>query len=171
MTLATTEIPRYLDIVPSDAGLAASDGACAALREEARVFGRFIAGGPVEHEFVERYVAAHAHLPIEVRDAADERVLTFAVAHPAALPALDAASALVWPHSLLHRKALLMAAILEASPRYADDFLPRRSSWGRLVLLVVSVGLSTAYQVARGLPLLLVLRAVSSPAALRRLRW
>jgi hypothetical protein len=38
----------------------------------------------------------------------------------------DAGLALVRPSSVLRRKLLVMVAILEASPDYADQFLPRR---------------------------------------------
>jgi hypothetical protein len=38
----------------------------------------------------------------------------------------DAGLALVRPSSVLRRRLLVMAAILEASPEYADQFLPRR---------------------------------------------
>jgi len=38
---------------------------------------------------------------------------------------LDAASGLLRPGSVLRSKILVMAAILEASPAFADDFLPR----------------------------------------------
>jgi len=38
----------------------------------------------------------------------------------------DAGLALLRPSSVLRRKLLVMVAILEASPEFAEDFLPRR---------------------------------------------
>jgi len=124
------------------------------LRAEAAALGRHILGRPVDSEFVERYVAAHAHLPLEARDPGDAAVLDFALAHPVFLPCLDAAAALTRPEALLHRKAILLAAILEASPRYADQFLPRTVGWPGLLGLGLGIGMTTAFQLAVGLPVL-----------------
>lgn len=125
------------------------------LRDEALALGRFIVRQPIGDEFVERYVAAHRHLPLQSDDPRERAVVAFAVAHPLALPCMEAAVALLRPHSLLHRKAILMTAILEASPTYADEFLPRRTGWPALVWLAARVGVTTAAQVAIGLPLVI----------------
>jgi hypothetical protein len=130
----------------------------ALLRHEARALGRFIVGGEVAGELVERYVDAHRHLFTEPQSLADLGLVAFAVAHPILLPCLDAAAALAGPDALLHRKALLMAAILEASPRHADDFLPRTRGLAGLLALLLRVGVASAAHVAVGLPALLILR-------------
>lgn len=114
---------------------------------------RYILGRDASPELLERYVGAHAHLDVGATDA-EHAVLEFAVIHPWSLPCLDAAVALVRPQALLHRKALLMTAILETTPEHADAFLPRAASLPRLAWLGVRVAVSTAAQLLVGLPLL-----------------
>jgi hypothetical protein len=127
------------------------------LHAEALALGRFIVGRPIAPALVDRYVEAHRHLFEEEADGRDRELVAFAARHPRLLPSLDAALALTRPDALLHRKALLMAAILEASPDHADDFLPRTRSLAGLVALGARVGLRSAVEVAIGLPLLAVL--------------
>lgn len=127
-----------------------------ALRIEGRLLGRLVLGREPEPEFVERYVGAHEFLFQEPVHGNDGAVMALAVRRPWLVPCLDSAAALVRPHALLHRKALLMAAILEASPRYAGEFLPRRTGWAGLVWLGFSAGLMTAVRVAVGIPVLIL---------------
>lgn len=125
-----------------------------ALRREARVLGRLILKREVEAEFLDRYIEAHRHLFLEPPAKGEAAVLEFAVRHSRLLPCIDGAAALTAPNSLLHRKSLLMAAILEASPRYADEFLPRRATVPGLIGLGLVVGVVAAVHVAIGLPIL-----------------
>ncbi len=127
-----------------------------ALHEEGRALGAFIIGRPVDVEFVNRYTAAHAHLFREPPARGDAAVLALAISRPLLLPFLAAASGLVRRESILHKKSLLMAAILEASPRYADEFLPRPTRPFRLAIILAWTGLVTAFQVAIGVPILLL---------------
>lgn len=124
------------------------------LRAEASVLGRFLVRRAVEPEFVDRYVAAHAFQFLDEHDARDRAILAWAVAHPSLLPCVDAALALRRPDALLHKKALLMAAILEASPAYVDEFLPRAIGVAGLAFLGLRLGLGTALHLAIGVPLL-----------------
>jgi hypothetical protein len=128
------------------------------LKAEARALGWFILRCEVEPEFIERYAAAHEHLFTGPQLPADNALVFFATRHPRLLPCLDAASALLRPDSLLHKKALLMTGILEASPRYAEEFLPRKRGLLGLCTLFVGLGLTTAVQVAVGAPLLWYMR-------------
>ncbi len=127
-----------------------------ALHDEGRALGRFILGSPVDVEFVNRYAAAHEHLFRDPPTRGDSAVLELAVNRPVLLPFLAAASGLIRRESILHKKSLLMAAILEASPRYADEFLPRPTRPFRLAIILAWTGLVTAFQVAIGLPILLL---------------
>ena len=124
------------------------------LRAEARALARFIIGCEPGTELVERYVSAHEHLFRELVPAGELAVVSLAVRRRVLLPCLDAAAALVHPKALLHRKALLMAAVLEASPRHAEAFLPRRTGWVALVAIGAWAGVASAVQITIGLPFL-----------------
>ena len=128
------------------------------LKSEAQAFGRLILRLDVEPEFIDRYIAAHDHLFTGPQLPTEVAVVAFAMRYPRLLPCLDAAAALLRPESLLHKKALLMTAILEASPRYADEFLPRKRSLGGLCMLLVMLGFTTAVQVTVGALLLVFVR-------------
>jgi hypothetical protein len=132
-----------------------------ALRLEARALGRLILRRDVDSEFIERYVEAHNHLFTGPQSADELAIVRYGTAHPLVLPGLDAAAALTRPASLLHKKALLMAAILETSPRYADEFLPRRCGWVGLAVLTVRLGLGTLGRLLVGLPVLWFVRSRS----------
>jgi hypothetical protein len=128
----------------------------AGLKAEARVLGRFILGREPEAEFAERYAAAHSHLFKELIPPGDRAIVAFAMRMPLLVPCVDAAAARFRPGSLIHRKALLMAAILEASPRYADEFLPRTKGMAGLVWLVLWTGVVSAVQIVLGAPVLFI---------------
>lgn len=94
------------------------------LAAEGRMFARYLVGRIPPEELVERYVAASRSL-FPAPGGTDAAVVTFARRHPWSVGFLDAAAGLLHPGSLLRNKILVMAAILEASPAFADDFLPR----------------------------------------------
>jgi hypothetical protein len=96
----------------------------AALATEARTFARYLVGRVPPDEIVARYVDASRTL-FPAPAASEETVVGFARRHPWSVGFLDAAGGLLHPGSLLRSKILVMAAILEASPTFADDFLPR----------------------------------------------
>lgn len=100
------------------------------LRTEARVFGRLILGEEPPAVLMERYVKAHEFLLRCTHPSRDVAVVAFAREHPWLASCLDAAAALRVPDSLLRKKVMLMAAILETSRFGADRFLPRATSHG-----------------------------------------
>jgi len=91
----------------------------ARVREAVRI-ARYLIGREPAAELVERYVAACARVFPAGKPSAEERYL---VRSPKALPWLDAGATVLRPDSILRRKVLLMAAILEASPHHVDFFL------------------------------------------------
>lgn len=125
-------------------------------RREARLFGRYLVGEEPGEPFVERYLAAADAL----LSSSPGPVVRFALRRPWTLPLLDAASAVVRPRGPLRSRLLVMAAVLEASPAYADLFLPRPAGAVRQVVDVVAAGGVGAAKVAVGLPMLLVARRV-----------
>ena len=129
-----------------------------ALRREGSALARCLLGRDAAPELLQRYADAHAHLDVGAASREDVAGLDFAVAHRWSLASLDAATALLRPHALLHRKALLMTAILETTPEHADAFLPRTMGWLGLAWLAVRAGCSTVGHLVVGVPLLLALR-------------
>ena len=76
----------------------------------------------------------------------------------ATLPYLDAAAGVLARQSLLRKKVLLAAAILEASPVYADFFLAEVEGRIRLLGLLAWQGALGVGKLALGAPLLLAIR-------------
>ena len=127
----------------------------AALALEARLITRYLVDRDPEPPMVARYVAANRiHFP---KDAADiDRVVAYARRHPRALPFLDAASGFLRPGSLLRKKILLMAAVLETTPTFAPDFLPRTSGAVALLLRLALLGIAAGLKVVVGAALLVL---------------
>ena len=125
----------------------------AALRDEAALFSRYLAGGPTQPEVVERYVDACRQLLLDHPAGEDTGLLTFVRRHPSSLPALDAACGIVRPEAILRKKLFLMLALLETSPAHAALFIatprPFLSAAGRLAFH----GLSASMKIVAGLVL------------------
>jgi hypothetical protein len=122
---------------------------------EGRIFGRYLVGRDPSPAHVERYAAAsrtHFPEPLAPRDAA---VLAWVRRHPWSIGPLDAACGLAQPGGALRNRVLLMAAVLEASPEFADDFLPHHL--GPLAL-AARVGIAGVVAVANALGGLLLLK-------------
>ena len=121
-----------------------------ALEVEARLFARYLVGRQPPAELVERYRAANAAIFTEPVAREDAALVAFARRHPWSVSLLDAASGLLRPGSLLRNKILLMAAILETSPAFADEFLPRDARPLGLLLALVAHGTVAAARAALG---------------------
>ena len=121
-----------------------------ALEAEARLFARYLVGRPPPAEQVERYRAANAAIFTEPVAREDAALVAFARRHPWSVSLLDAASGLLRPGSLLRNKILLMAAILETSPAFADEFLPRDARPLGLLLALVAHGTVAVARAALG---------------------
>jgi hypothetical protein len=137
----------------------ASDGDSAV---EARIFARYLVGRDASPAHVERFVAAsrtHFPGPLAPDDAA---LLAWVRRHPWSIGPLDAACGLARPGGALRNRVLLMAAVLEATPEFADHFLPHHL--GPLAL-VARVGVAGALAVTSALGGLLLLRLAVRRAA------
>lgn len=105
-------------------------------------------------ELVNRYVAAHEILlgdPVAAE-------WDFVRRHPAALPYLDAAMGVFARSSPMRKKIILAAAILEASPAYADFFLEEIQGIGHVLGDLVWHGTLSLGKLLVGMPILLIAR-------------
>jgi hypothetical protein len=127
----------------------------AVLRTEAVLFARYLLDSEPAPALVDRYVAASEALLGGSEASADVGTLRLARNSPRTLPFLDAATGILRPQSLLRKKLLLMASILEASPAFAPDFLPERLSAPRLLGRLALCGVATAAKITLGTVLLI----------------
>lgn len=125
----------------------------AALTREGFVLGRYLVGREPAPALVARYVAASRTLFAVATTPQDRAVVAWVHRHPWSLPFLDAAAALRAPTGLLRGKVLVMAAVLEASPEHAEDFLPAAVSPAGLVWRLLVSGTAAVMQALVGLPL------------------
>ncbi len=123
------------------------------LQREARLFTRYLLDREPPPECVERYLAAHRVL-LPMDEGADEVVLSLVRRHPWALPFLDAASGVFRPQSLLRKKLLLTAAILETSPHSAAEFTSARTGAVSLMIRLGTYAAASAAKLALGAALL-----------------
>lgn len=111
-----------------------------ALAAEARSFARYLVGRAANDAQVTRYVLAcrtHFGDALAPEDAA---VLAWVRRHPWSIGPLDAGAGLLRPGGALRNRILLMAALLETTPEFADQFLPRHVGPLALAARVISAG-------------------------------
>ncbi len=128
------------------------------LEKEAVLFARYLLDSNPPQEMIDRYKSANEQLGVRASTAADEQVLSFSVSHPWSIPYLDAATGLLMNDSLLRKKIYVMAAVLEASPRYAKDFLPENRFLLMVFVQLIGSGLIAGIKMLIGIPLFLVIR-------------
>lgn len=128
-----------------------------ALRHEAVVFGRYLVERELGDALIERYVRGNALLA-GLGTPAEHAVVAYARAHPWAIPLLDAAAGIRGERSLLRRKLLLLAAIVETAPELVDATAPVDAGLPRLALRVGTAGVRAAVHAACGLALDAVVR-------------
>jgi len=132
------------------------------LEVEGRLFGRYLVGREPPRELVERYRDANRILLGGTAPGSDAAVIAFARRHPWSSSFLDGAAGLLRPGSLLRNKILVMAAVLEASPAFAEEFLSRTVHPVSLVLRVL--GLATLAVVRAAVGVLVYAAAARSRA-------
>jgi len=113
------------------------------LELEAHVFGRYLVGTTPPPELTRRYASACRTLVTGAPRPRDASVVRFVRRHPWSASLLDAASGVLAPRGLLRTKVLIMAATLEASRDFADQFLPSALPAGpvRLAAMLAGLGL------------------------------
>lgn len=122
----------------------------AALETEARIFGVHLVGRPPSEDLVARYREACRRLWPDAPGGADAARLAFVRRHPWSVGPLDAAAALLDPTCQLRSRVLVAAAILEATPTHADDFLPRAATLPGLLSRLVLGGTVAATKAVLG---------------------
>lgn len=130
------------------------------LEKEARLFARYLLDCEPPPDMIDRYINANRKLGTDVVISTfiDEKIMEFALTHPRAIPFLDAAAGILQPDALLRKKIYIMAAVLEASPRYAKDFLSENLSPLLLIHRLMTNGLAAGIKILVGIPMYLIIR-------------
>jgi hypothetical protein len=124
-----------------------------AVAREAQIFARHLVGRTPPAAAVGRYRDARRAIFAD-GNATRDPLLAFVRRHPWSVAPLDAVASLLQPGGPLHAGVLTMAAILETSPEFADEFLPRSVSRAAFLWQLIASGLVTAASVVAGLLLL-----------------
>lgn len=126
-----------------------------ATRREFHVFARHLLGRRVRLDaaLTDRYAQAVEH---HAAAAAPSAVLELARRRPGLVGVLDAGCGLVRPGDGLRRRLLIAAAILEATPTFARDFLPRHNRLPVMVWRLGFAGARAALLAVAGAPLVLL---------------
>jgi hypothetical protein len=124
-----------------------------ALATEARLFARYLVGREPTPAHVERYVAANRTLFPETLAPEDAAVLAWVRTRPWSIGLLDGAAGLLRPGGALRNRILLMAAILETTPEFADHFLPHQLGPLALIWRLAVAGTIAVTNALLGLPL------------------
>jgi hypothetical protein len=99
------------------------------MNHEAITFGKYLLSGEMPDEkTIALYEAAHVHRPIVVPEA-EKKLLRFALKNRWALGAIDGALAFKNPDHVIRKKLLVMSAVLECRPQYADLFIPKKRNF------------------------------------------
>ena len=127
------------------------------LEEEALLFARYLLDCDPPREMVVRYIDANRRLGVNAVTASDEHILNFSVSHPWSIPFLDAAAGIFRPEAVLRKKIYAMAAVMEASPRYSECFLPVSLSPLALFPRLIANGLTACIKIMIGIPMLMLI--------------
>lgn len=96
------------------------------MKDEAITFGKYLLSGETPDEkSISLYETAHAHRSIAIPEN-EKKLLGFALRNRWALGAIDGALAFKNPDHVIRRKLLVMSAVLECRPQYADLFIPKK---------------------------------------------
>lgn len=122
---------------------------------EAQIFTKYLVKKPATPAVIVLYKQAVRNGDIISKN--DRKLLTFMVQHPRLVSLVDAGLVLYRPQSEARRRAYLMLAILEASPDYYDDFLPKQRSF----IYPLFIGYSGLRAVAKSLFGVVLVRVVA----------
>jgi hypothetical protein len=120
------------------------------LDDEARLFARYLVGRMPPSDLVARYAEADRTIWTTPAPPREAGLVLFVGRHPWSVGLLDAAAGLLQPSGRLRGKILVMSAILETSPVFADEFLPRSIRGGALLLRLIGAGTAAVAQTLLG---------------------
>lgn len=128
---------------------------------EARRFVAYLIGQEPPRDLIDRYRRANQLLLSDPLAPEDRALMEIVRTRPSLLPLLDGACGLIRPESILRRKLLLMLALLETAPEFADLFDPAEQGGPRAFAVLIGQGGVGVLQAAGGLLLwpLVALRA------------
>jgi len=121
------------------------------LDAEARRIGRYLVGGDLPDEMIERYREANRCLFPDTPSPEDGALLDFVRRQAWSLPLLESALGLIRPEALLRRKLVVLMAILETEPRFAGHFEAVAPGRTYAVLRLLGLGISSVFKVLGGL--------------------
>ena len=134
------------------------------LVKECGVFTRHISGRPATPQVSAQYGAAHQALPgMEPSDGHERWLLRVARLSPGACRIADAWARLAAPRGALRRKLVVLLAILEVSPPYAEELDQPRGGVALEWLRIAASGLVFAGVLAIGVVLFLPARLAAGP--------
>jgi len=121
-----------------------------ALINECHKITRYLLSQEPPQDLIQRYIEANSILFAGETPPSDRAILSFIHRNPWSLPYLDAASALFRPNSLLRNKILVMIAILEATPQFAEAFTPEPFSVPQFLWRMAGYGISSVLKFSIG---------------------
>jgi len=107
------------------------------LKNEATLISKYLICKKPTNDLVNRYVEANFMLFGTEKLKYKNSELSFIYRHPMSLPYIDAAICLFAPKSILRKKIIVMAAILETTPSFANFFIKTPKS---ALISILSVG-------------------------------
>jgi hypothetical protein len=132
------------------------------LRKEATLYTQYLINRHPSEEIIERYAHANRKLAIDSDIGPDASIVRFSLAHPWSVPFLDAAAGILDPESQFRKKIYTMAAVLEASTEYTDEFFPTTSSAVSLIIKLTAYVLAAGVKIMLGIPVFLYVRRLKN---------
>ena len=123
--------------------------------QEADILSRYLIGQSASQKEKQLYSDALTKLRVAL-SASEEKLWTFMMQHRWAIPLVDAALAAENSSSSVRRRIFIMLAILEASPRYCNYFLPQQRS----LLYMVTILFVVTGAIARRITGILLLKLI-----------
>jgi hypothetical protein len=128
------------------------------LKKEGRLFARYLLDREPPQDMIDRYISANRELGTDIAMQSTEKLMECTLTHPWSIPFLDAAAGVIQPDFLLRKKIYIMAAVLEASPIFADQFLPQNLAPFKLFARLIFNSVTAGIKMIIGIPLFYLLR-------------